>query len=96
MSDSTKRKITYNPHDLPGYQKQFSCQTRPRKLSYSADDLNNLGIDDTNVEQILSKRPETIFNIHELVCSILHTYVELYIVKPVLRGHPSDQEKVAF
>jgi hypothetical protein len=68
-SDSTKGKIPYNHHDLPGYQKQFSCQTRPRKLSYSADDLNYLGIDDTNVEQIISKRPETIFNIHERLLS---------------------------
>ena len=90
MSDSTKRKIPYYPHDLSGYQKQFSCQTRPRKLSYSADDLNNLGIDDTNFEQILSKRPETSLQYFTHICGIVYT------VKPVLRGHPWEQEKVAF
>jgi hypothetical protein len=43
----------------------------PRKLSYSADDLDKSGIDDTKVEQILAKKPRITFNIQELVCSVL-------------------------
>jgi hypothetical protein len=48
-----------------------SRQTKPRKLSYSADDLDKSGIDDTKVEQILAKKPGITFNIQELVCSVL-------------------------
>jgi hypothetical protein len=58
-SDSTKRKDPCSPDDLPGHQKQVSRQTKPRKLSYSADDLDKSGIDDTKVEQILAKSPES-------------------------------------
>jgi hypothetical protein len=50
-SDSTKRKNPCSPDDLPGHQKQVSRQTKRRKLSYSADDLDKSGIDDTKVEQ---------------------------------------------
>jgi prefoldin subunit 5 len=70
-SDSTKRKNPCSPDDLPGHQKQVSRQTKPRKLSYSADDLDKSGIDDTKVEQILAKKPGITFNIQELVCSVL-------------------------
>ena len=52
-------------------KKQVSRQTKPRKLSYSADDLDKSGIDDTKVEQILAKKPGITFNIQELVCSVL-------------------------
>ena len=62
-SDSTKRKNPCSPDDLPGHQKQVSRQTKPRKLSYSADDLDKSGIDDT--------KPGITFNIQELVCSVL-------------------------
>jgi hypothetical protein len=40
-------------------------QTKRRKLSYSADDLDKSGIDDTKVEQILAKKPGITFNIQE-------------------------------
>jgi len=70
-SDSTKRKNPYSPHDLPDHQKQVSRQTKPRKFSYSADELDKSGINDTNVEQILAKNPEPSINIQELVCGEL-------------------------
>ena len=44
---------------VPGHQKQVSRQTKPRKLSYSADDLDKSGIGDIKVEQILIKSPES-------------------------------------
>ena len=82
-SDSTKRKNPCSPHDLPGHQKQVYRQTKPRKLSYSADDLDKSGIDDTKVEQILAKKPGTTFNIQELVCSVLKD--DYFINKLVLK-----------
>jgi hypothetical protein len=48
-----------------------SRQTKPRKLSYSADDLDKSGIDDTKVEQILAKKPGITINIQELACGEL-------------------------
>ena len=49
-SDTTKCKNPYSPHDLPDHQKQVSRQTKPRQFSYSADELDKSGINDTNVE----------------------------------------------
>jgi hypothetical protein len=42
-------------------------RTKPRKFSYSANDLDKSGINDTKVEQILAKKPGTTINIQELV-----------------------------
>jgi hypothetical protein len=38
-STNSKRKNPCSPDDMPSYIKQTTRQTKPRRLSYSADDL---------------------------------------------------------
>jgi hypothetical protein len=57
---------------MPSYIKQTTWQTKPRRLSYSADDLDKTTlIDDSKVDKILARKPGVTFNIQELICSIL-------------------------
>jgi hypothetical protein len=47
-----------NPDDMPSYIKQTTRQTKPRRLSYSADDLDKTTlIDDSKVDKILARKP---------------------------------------
>ena len=68
---SGKRGLPNSPDDLPGNIKQSERQTKPRRLSYSAENLAKGGIDDTKVEQFQARKPGLTFNIHELICGIL-------------------------
>ena len=71
-STNSKRKNPYSPDDMPSYIKQTTRQIKPRRLSYSADDLDKTTlIDDSKVDKILARKPGVTFNIQELICSIL-------------------------
>lgn len=71
-STNSKRKNPCSPDDMPSYIKQSTRQTKPRRLSYSADDLDKTTlIDDSKVDKILARKPGVTFNIQELICSIL-------------------------
>ena len=49
-STNSKRKNPCSPDDMPSYIKQTTRQTKPRRLSYSADDLDKTTlIDDSKV-----------------------------------------------
>ena len=54
-STNSKRKNPCSPDDMPSYIKQTTRQTKPRRLSYSADDLDKT----------------TLIDEQELICSIL-------------------------
>ena len=71
-STNSKRKNPCSPDDMPSYIKQTTRQTKPRRLSYSADDLDKTTlIDHSKVDKILARKPGVTFNIQELICSIL-------------------------
>ena len=94
MSDSTKRKNPYSPHDFPDHQKQVSRQTKPRKFSYSADELDKSGINDTNVEQILAKKPGTNIkmNTDQIILDICNDVLKVPItINEIGRTHPIDK-----
>ena len=65
------RGLPNSPDDLPGNIKQSERQMKPRKVSYSAENLAKGDIDDSKVEQIQARKPGLTFNIQELICGIL-------------------------
>lgn len=71
ITDTSKRKNPCSPDDLLATKMQQGRQTKPRKLSYSADNLDQGGVDENKVEKILNKTPGVTFNLPELVCAVL-------------------------